>query len=659
MSKALRTVGVVAGVVALTIATAGAFAPAGATILGASFATAAAVASAVSAVAMAGSQALQKPPDMKGTINEVLIGANMPVPYVMGRTFVGGMKVYDDSSDGADNDERTHIFVGSVAGPIEAFEAFLADYSEIVFDDSDAARIEGRAIGFYHNFLWVNSRLGSRPDAELWATTGTTGDFRGWTSDHKLSGMPCWSATMEFDEEGVRFASGIPAFGMVGKWVWAYDPRLDDTYPGGSGAQRWDDELSWAWSDNPGLHAMTYARGRFVGPNAVRVVGAGIPELSIDKAAFVELANVCEANGWALGGAVYEGPGFSKWDNLKRILDAAVARPVWVGGMLTVSISAPKVALDTVTMADLTEGEVVIPAMAAWKGKFNTIVPRYRSEAHRWEYVQAEAVTSSTYLAEDGEPKTDERQYDLIQDVDHAAQRAAYDLANEREFGPIQLPVKPRLRLYRPGEALEIDLPELGLSGQLAVITGRTIDPATSAVMLELSSETDAKHAFALGQSGVAPPTPSLVPSEDVDQYIGALSETEVQTALRNTYARGLTATGVDAGATASIDLSTFTFDYPGTTGDVAAPSGSVTSLAFSTVYYLFADVDSIGDLSPAYGATTNFAESLNSSAHPMRISLATKVTTPADGAASTGGSGSGGGYGGGGDDGGGIPDLP
>jgi hypothetical protein len=321
-------------------------------------------------------------------------------------------------------------------------------------------------------------------------------------------------------------ASGTPAASRRSAWCSkgppVYDPRLDSTYPGGSGAQRWTDETTWTWSENPALHALTYLRGRY--QNAIQVFGCGVPKAAVDIAFFVALANVCDANAWKCGGQIYEGPGISKWNNLKTILDAAAAKPAMVGGVITGTYSAPRTALDTITKADLTEGDVEIPAMSPWKDKYNTIVPRYRSEPHRWEYVQANAVIQPTYLTEDGESKSDERQYDLIQSVNQVAQRAAYDLANEREYGPIKLPCKPRLKHFRPGEALNVDFGDItddpALGVQLCVITSRTVDPSTGAVQLELYSETSAKHAYALGKTGVAPPTPTIPASGDIDAAV-------------------------------------------------------------------------------------------------------------------------------------------
>src|SRR3546814_9268278 len=57
----------------------------------------------------------------------------------------------------------------------------------------------------------------------------------------------------------------------------------------------------------------------------------------------------------------------------------------------------------------------------------------------------------------------------------------------------------PRLRAYRPGDCLHLDLPQLGLDTD-AIILNREIDPGTMTVKLTLMGETPAKHAYALGE---------------------------------------------------------------------------------------------------------------------------------------------------------------
>src|SRR3546814_881987 len=124
-----------------------------------------------------------------------------------------------------------------------------------------------------------------------------------------------------FDTDGELYGAGAPEPAWVGKWVLAYDPRKDSTYPGGSGSHRALDESTYEWTDNPGLHALTWALGRW--SNGKRVCGIGAPVSTIRVADFVECANVCEANGWKVGGVEWTTD--SKWDTLKRMLQAGGA----------------------------------------------------------------------------------------------------------------------------------------------------------------------------------------------------------------------------------------------------------------------------------------------------------------------------------------------
>src|SRR3546814_1653508 len=85
----------------------------------------------------------------------------------------------------------------------------------------------------------------------------------GWTSQHKLSGIAHALWAVRYDAKGDHFAAGVPEPQWIGKWVRVYDPRKDSTYPGGSGSHRALNESTYEWSDNPALHALTWALGRW------------------------------------------------------------------------------------------------------------------------------------------------------------------------------------------------------------------------------------------------------------------------------------------------------------------------------------------------------------------------------------------------------------
>lgn len=627
MAKALKTVAMVAGLVA---AVAAAPFTGGASIAG--------YAALVSAAASIGAMLLQKKPPVLGNTSQIQIGANLPMPYVLGQTYVGGALVHDIGYGATLNDVpnpyRSMVIIGSQGGPIDSIVSFQADFTTISF--SGAA-----ATGYYAGFLWRSTQLGATPESA--ALAGPHGAIPQWGSAYKLSGYAAWLITMKHDRKGKVFASGVPQFGVILKGAKTYDPRLDDTYPGGAGDHRFDDEDTFEWSENPGLHGPTYARGRFQG--GVKVIGCGFAEDAIDWPAWVAFANVCDANAWVVGGTIFEQPGQSKWDNLKRICQAGGAEPCFVGGQLSVRYPSPKTALDTITAADLADGEASVPAMKGWKDRKNGIIPRYRSEDHKWEYVQSDLVTVSGYVTEDGEEKNEERQYELVQDKDQAAQLAAYDLTNAREFGPIVLPCKPRLIEYKPGEALDVDIPELGLNEQLCVIRGRSIDPGTGIVTLSLESETTAKHAYALGLSGTAPPTPTITTGEEMDTIaIGTRhNQTEIQLLIQQSGMIGGDTAGIDNAGAGRITITAHTRTYADK--DVSVNSGQLDGLTLSTggstvLYGVYYDDESRAGGAVTYAATTTLANAVNTPTNPFRhfVSL---VEMPLAGGGATGGTGS------------------
>lgn len=516
VSKALKTVAVIAGAVALVATGVGAAAGLGAfgavgsasaTAVAATASTVATIASVASTVASIGAQLTAKKPPARGTINQVIIAAEPIAPCILGRTYSGGVLRHDVGYGAklkkVPNPYRGMVIEYSVAGPCDGLEGMYLDYAPVPFS-GDAAT------GYYSGFLYRSVRSG------LWSETALTPHLTGmpnWTSAHKLSSKAAILWNAKFDRDGKRFASGFPASGAVWRGVRGYDARQDSTFPGGSGPQRANDETTWTYSEDPGVQAISYVLGRF--RNGKKVFGVGLPMDGIIVEDFVALSNICQANGWAVGGVIYE-PG-DRWANLKRILEAGAAEPMWRGGRLGVRFNAPRVSVHTLTEDDLADPDVDATAMQTWGARMNGVRPKYRSEANKWEYVQSALVSIPSYVTEDGEEKIEEAQWDLVQDKDQVAQLAAYRLMNARELSPIILPCKPHMRHFGPGDMLTIDLPEHGLGGVDAVIIKRELDPASMVVTFTMMSESAGKHDFALGRTGTAPPTPALTTGEERD----------------------------------------------------------------------------------------------------------------------------------------------
>lgn len=490
MSKVFKAIGAIAGIVAMVP---GPWQP---------------IAAGVAVAANVAAKVTAKKPPAQGSMTTILIQANAPTPYLMGETYYGGVMRHDVGYGGkvskVQNPYRAMPIEYSGCGPVESLVGMYADFISIPFSGSAAT-------GYYAGFIYRDFQLGATPEAD--ALTAQWAGMPGWSSAHKLSGKAAIMWSLKFDKDGEKFAGSVPQLGATWRGVKVYDPRLDSTRPGGSGSHRITNETTWTYSQNPALHALTYAYGRY--RSGKKIFGIGLPAASILIDNYVAWANVCDANNWKIGGVIFE-PG-DRWANLKRIMAAGSAEPIFAGGALSVKYDAPRVSLVTITAEDMADSDGRVRAMQTWRDRINTIVPKYRSAAHKWEYVESAAIVGASYLAEDGEEKIDTYQVDLCQDMHQAAQLAAYRLVNGREISPIDITLKPGFRFYRPGDMVTIDIPEMGLADQDCVIIRRVVDPQNFSVQFTLMSETASKHDFALGKTGTAPPTPTLTSPEDKD----------------------------------------------------------------------------------------------------------------------------------------------
>lgn len=590
-------------------------------------------AAAIAATAQIGAQltANNRPPPVRGSLSQVLISPDAPMPYAMGEGYYAGVLRYDEAYGATlkkvPNPYRWMVMTYSGAGPVQSITPYVDQESDV---------------SYYTGYLDTDTQLGAQPEST--ALVPPLGTAPGWSSTSKLSGYAAIGWNLKFDKDGKRFAAGLPQLGAYGQWVKVYDPRKDSTYPGGSGSHRLGDESTYEWSERPALHAAMYAYGRY--QNGKRVFGAGLPTEAIDWEAVVAWANVCDDNDWKIFGVIYEPMPETRWPNLKDICAAGGAMPIFSGGVLTFHYAAPRVALDTFTEDDLADGNGSVTAMASRRTRLNTIIPKYRSPDHNWEMVATtDTVTSATYVTEDGEERRAEWPFNLVKDKDQASQLAAYVLADGRELQPITLTFGHRVREYRPGECVHLEIPRLALDHDAVILT-REFDPASMATTFTFISETAAKHAFALGQTGTAPPTATLTPQtpEERDDVVTGALLPPTPALIRSAYivnprdgsdvARPML-TATDAGASATISVAKHDWDYPDGQADVTCATATITGKSFATRYYVYFDDDTLADTTPTYAATTDFGDAQNSVSNPSRHYLG-YIITPADGGADT-----------------------
>ncbi|WP_066769480.1 hypothetical protein [Sphingobium sp. CCH11-B1] len=441
------------------------------------------------------------------------------IPLVIGRTGNASDIVFRrgwDTADKGDNDRQAFVAVHSL-GPIDAIERFTVDKSQVTFNSA------GQAIGAFAGFMWMVSQLGATPEPSALSFGAGAGSPPGWTTQHKLSGKAASAWTLRFDTKAKLYQNGPPAPMWTIRGIKAYDPRKDSTYPGGSGPHRMADPSdtaaydaavdTWEWTEDPYLIGLRWAHGIWQRDRSAsgsvyqRVMGMGAPWETIDVPAFVEGANVAQANGWKVGGVIYSGDG--KWDSMKKILQAGMGEPLTLGARISCLVNAPKVSLATVTVDDLV-GPGSVAATQPRRDRINTITPRFRLEENNWQLLPAAPISVPAHVAEDRGKRSRVQDYPFIQQTKQAAVAARYDIENAREFGPISLPLKLVWMGYKPGDCVTAILPELGLNGQPILLLNRELSPATGIVTMTARSETAGKHPFALGQTTTPPPTPGV-----------------------------------------------------------------------------------------------------------------------------------------------------
>lgn len=574
MSKPLKIIGTVAAGVALVATGVGAFAVAG-SALAATAGTVSTIAGLAAGVAQIGSRITAKKPPARGSITQTIIAAEPPRPYLMGKCYSAGVMRhrvgYGATLKKVPNPYLWIPVVYSGVGPCKAITEKQFDFKSIT--------------SYYSGFYDTDDQLGLRPEAT--ALVPPYGAAPGWTSASKLSGCLAIGWNFKFDKDGKVYASGLPAYGGVFKGEFAYDPRLDSSQPGGSGTHVLGDESTYAYTKNPALHAATYAYGRY--ESGIKIFGIGIDGDGIDWSAVASWANDCDTNDWEIHGSIYEGgdqsgPGV-KAQNLDDICAAGGARWFTSGAVLTFDWHRPRVSLATFTDKDIMEAGVDLVTLQSHRDRFNTVRPQYRSEDHNWELITADKIASSTWVTEDGQEKAQTWPFNLVTDADQAGQLGTYAMADSREMGPITIPLGIDWGFYRPGNTLTWDSEILDETLKLVIID-RTTNPVTLETSFTFKTETASKHAYALGETAVAPPTPVIGQTgEERDAVAGYAADPRGAFRIRS-YSPAYPITPGDG----EIDIEAFT----GTLEDgrsIAFPAETDSTLAVSSFFSIFWDL--------------------------------------------------------------------
>lgn len=481
---------------------------------------------AISAATAAVTMALTPKERAEGSSTAFRLDTDAGIPFAFGTVGVGGVLAYRKGF-GATNRYQALVSTLSGAGPIKAYVSFAADDEVTTFGANDVA-----TSGDHAGAMWLQRKLGTQPQTHLTSPTGLDDGATapGWTSAHDMSGRACVMWTLYENSKMTEFKGGVPKPLHVIEGKYGWDPRLDSTWPGGSGSCRLLTPSTWVWIDEGCMAALNWAIGMWEGPSggglygvpyACSLVGGiGSSLDGIDVAALINGANVADANGWKL--AAYPTTKDDKYAVYTNMLQASGCVPSRKAGKIScISNGEEQASILTVTAAD-TAGPVEIALGQSRLERINTVLPRFYSSAHRWEMTQASAVTDAAWLTEDGGKRSRGFDYPYVPAEDQSSQLAYYDIANAREPISGMVPFKPHMRRIEPGDCFTFAEPGFLLDGVKVKCQRRSYDPMSGIVKITFRQETDAKHAAAMGQTGTAPdptvpdtPFPGPWPGDD------------------------------------------------------------------------------------------------------------------------------------------------
>jgi hypothetical protein len=198
-------------------------------------------------------------------------GAAIDHQIIYGTAKVGGVRVYDSTTGGANNKylHRILVFAGH---EIDSYAEIYVNNDLVTLDGSGFVTAPAQYVSGANKYIRIKKYLGTAAqtaDTDLIADTGpeltpTTGE---WSSLHKLSNLAYLYVRLEYNAD--VFPNGVPTISAVVKGKKVYDPRTTTT----------------VWSDNPALCLRDYLTADY---------GLGVSSARISDDHVIAAANICD-----------------------------------------------------------------------------------------------------------------------------------------------------------------------------------------------------------------------------------------------------------------------------------------------------------------------------------------------------------------------------
>ncbi len=493
MGKLIKTVVAVVGIAALVVATGGAG-------LGAVFT--AGFASAVLPVAfglgllveVASLLTKKKPVEANPTSVQRLsknVDPEEPRKIVFGRTIAPADIRYWETY-GTDNTSYDEV-ICVATHEIESFQEFYLEDTKHTFDGSGNSDILGTA------FRWFGREVG------VTNTTLAAGAGTKWINTCSMTGLAFYVLRHVYSQE--KWPKGFPTrITQVVEGAKVYDPRLDSTVTGGSGAHRIDDQDTWEYTNvingkigrNAVLQVLWYLIGWRI--NGELVAGLGVDTNAILLEEWQIAATDFETAGtevdWKSDCVLSTGDTHEA--NLGILEAACNGRLLDTGGLYTFHVAVDDTANIAVAFdEDDLAGPIEWIPRKKMRDQYNLVAGTYVDPSTSSEsgalYQQKSfpIVFDQTYIDDDGYTRRINNKYVSVQSVKQAQELSRIDLNQTRFQGLFRAAFNYKAMIAKNWNVVTLSFSEFGWVDKLFRIV--QYDITTKGIIILSLEETNSQ----------------------------------------------------------------------------------------------------------------------------------------------------------------------
>ena len=408
-------------------------------------------------------------------IQNMQFGTVAPRRFIYGQTITNGHLVFQETAGTDNKDLYRVLYLGEA--PIQSADQLFFNEEEITALSGTLDSTAGASVnsGTYNGYLDVqvgkNGGAGANVPTSL---TSKLASNTSWTSNHKMTGNS-WLAYKVVHNNEV-WTSGVPNVRVRVNGRRVYDPRLDGTN-GGSGSHRYNDETTWAYSNNSALCVLDFL-----------INGMKVEIDDLDIASFQAAASTCDDNitiinssGTSTTEKRYTTNGVAFLDEevittLEELLIPCHGSLIEEGG--TIRLLVP--GASTTVTANLTEDDLIselsIKVNAQISSRMNKVGGSFTSAEENYQEVDFSPISSSALIADDGREHIQEISLTMVTSESHAQRIASIVLKENALTNSINVTLKPEFAYLRVGDIVTLTFqPEvIGGTGSDSILTNAT-----------------------------------------------------------------------------------------------------------------------------------------------------------------------------------------